>query len=43
MCGMGAGRIRTEPHPERTALATKGSFTSSKKAFGGVMSMFRKK
>jgi hypothetical protein len=42
LCGIGAGRLREEPHPEREALANKGSFTSSKKAFGGVMSMFKK-
>src|SRR3954467_8914918 len=42
-CGMGAGRLRSEPHPERAALANKGSFTSSKNALGNVMSMFKKR
>jgi hypothetical protein len=40
---MGAGRLREEPHPERVALAKKGSFTSSKNALGSMMSMFKKR
>jgi hypothetical protein len=42
-CGIGAGRIREQAHPERAALASKGSFSSSKKAISGVMSLFTKK
>jgi hypothetical protein len=43
MCAAGGGRMRPEPHDSRVTAAAKGNFSSSKNAFGSMMSVFKKK
>lgn len=42
-CSAGEGRIRPDAHPDREVAASKGTFSSSKKAISGVFSIFKKK